>query len=750
MGYEPRLITFFQNGLVKYYKPWLISNEAFPEISNAYAWRGSIRKREGFTLLGTLPGGDKPVQGLKNWLNPATLAQTTVSFSLTKAYRYITTTNLFQDISFLANPPGDAFSFMNGPNDYYWSTNYAGSMWVVNNVAGDFMRFWDGDNGVAGISGGWSGFRPTVNGVTQMTQALIILPYKGRLVVLNTTEGGSNFQSRARWSQIGSPYTGNRQAVAVNNAPPGTGITPGATTIIKVTDTTTFTIGQPAGVTNVIGSIASVLNFNQFNVSAIVVNTSITLDVDTTGLTYTSGGTVQGPGRTIQPVPFEISIFGWRDDIPGRGGYIDADTSERIVSAEIVKDVLIVFFQRSTWRLRYTGNEILPFIWERLNTQYGAESTYSNIAFDEAALAFSRYGWIAASTNDVARIDQQIPDDCFSVVAETTGLTGLSRIQGIRDYFRQFAYWTFPAIEGDDVGDEADEIYAYNYIDKSWSIFTPSVPIRVFGTYSQNFDETWSSLNLPTNTWANFNTTNDKWENFGSSQNIEFPQIVSGDANGNVYIMFEFGEVKNTDNGTNFGFDIKTKRFNPYIEKGLNCRIGYVDIYSTTIPGGEVTFNHYINDQSIPVFSRKLETFPRSIIPIFGLGTGVLTRIVTENPHGFLPNQLVTITDVSGRLLPALINNNTFPITIINSTTFSIPLNSVGTFYTTGGSLNASIRPNSGSATYTRVYLGALAHMHQFEFTLTEGQIADPLNGTAQFELQGMVIWSRPTGMIRG
>lgn len=757
MGYEPRLITFFKNGLVKYYKPWLIAQEAFPEISNAYAWRGSVRKREGYELLATLPAGDLPVQGLKYWINPATLSQTTVAFSLTKAYVFNVISELFQDITFFASPAGTAFSFNNTTFEYYWTCNYAGSLWVTNDrftqvaATPDNMYFWNGNPGVVGVSGGWSIFLPTVHGDVQLRTALIILPYKGRLVVLNTVEGptqgsGSLFPSRARWSQIGTPYTSNTKAVAVNDVPAGTGITPGNPTVIKLADTSSFTIGKPAGITNVIGSIAAVLNFNQFNVSAIVPNVSITIDVDTTGLVYTSGGLVQGPGTTIQPQPYEISIFGWRDDIPGRGGYVDADTSERIVSAEIVKDVLVVFFQRSTWRLRYTGNEILPFIWERINTQYGAESTFSNIPFDEMALAFSRFGWVGADTNSVARIDENIPDSSFSVKSETQGLIGLNRIQGIRDYFRQMAYWTFPSVTQ---GEEPDQIYAYNYIDKNWSIFSPSDTIRVFGTFVKNEDMTWANLSGVNDTWANFNSVNDIWSNFGSSQNLGFPEIIGGDNLGNVYTMFQFGQTINTDNNKLFGFDILTKRFNPYIEQGLKCRIGYVDVYCSTVNAGEITFNHYVDDQLNPVFTRNFEIYPRGLVSIFNILTGLNTIVVTNTAHNLVNGQSVTITDVVGTL-DMVLNNNSFIINVLNPVTFVFSQDSTGFTYVSGGNVNTGILTNYGSATYTRIYLGAIAHMHQFEFTLTDAQIADPKVGSAQFELQGLVIWSRPSGRIRG
>ena len=69
------------------------------------------------------------------------------------------------------------------------------------------------------------------------------------------------------------------------------------------------------------------------------------------------------------------------------GGYIDAATEEAIISAEFIKDRLIVYFERSTWELAYTGNQVLPFTWQKINTELGSESTFSVVPFDKAVLA---------------------------------------------------------------------------------------------------------------------------------------------------------------------------------------------------------------------------------------------------------------------------------------------------------------------------------------------------------------------------
>jgi hypothetical protein len=565
MAYEPRLIAPFEGGgLVTYYKPWLIGFEAFPILEDAYLWRGSCRKREGFSLLAVLP--TTPVQGLKVYYT-TTGNQQLVGFSTTKAYLLISVPNImWSDISFFQTT-GAPISWTGGNDDFFWTTNFASSLWVTNNV--DPLRFWNGST-----TQGWNNQRPIVNGTTRMTACLLIIAHKGRLIALNTTEGGSTFTNRARWSQIGTPYV------------------------------------------------------------------------------LASGG----DPAVVPPTPFAIDDNAWRDDIPGKGGFIDADTNEQIVSCAIVRDVLIVFFQRSTWRLRYTGNEILPFIWERLNTQYGSESPLSSISFDEGILSFSRYGFIEADTNSVDRIDLKIPDQSFFNMRFGTTLNSLRRVQGIRDYYRATAYWCYEDVDTN-TGIN-NRVLAYNYLDKTWAIFKQ--PFRCFGYYKQFNDLQWQNATFA---WE---TANQPWSGPEQSQ---FPQVVAGDADptsGNVYVTYETINDAD-DNGTNFGFDIWTKKFNPYIQQGLRCRLQYVDIYTTRTATGEITLNLYIDDETdTPQMTRKV-----------------------------------------------------------------------------------NISVSTRGEKYERVFLGAIGRFFQIELTLTDAQIADDDTGKEQFELQGMVIWTRPEGRVK-
>lgn len=691
MSYEPKLITpFTESGLSQYFQPFIIGNTAFPTIENAYAWRGNVRKREGYTFFKALPASDKPIQGITSWVNPASLASDSIVFSKTKAYRYNPSAGAYQDISFLTD--GTAFSFGNGDNDYFWTTNFAGSLWVTNGLgripAGEptaerGIMFWNGTPGVPTSSGGWSNHQPPVYidpaGPTTiyLNGCLILIPYKGNLVALNTQEGvidgttppQQTFSNRARWSQLGTPYL----TTSASYVPPPPFNTPGA-----------------------------------------------------------------------------ADDNAWRSDIPGKGGFADADTSERIVSAAIVRDTLIVFFQRSTWRLTYTGDTILPFIWERLNTNYGSESTFSTVSFDEAILAFSRYGWIGSSTNDVARIDQDIPDQSFTVEVGNSSFTSLNRVQGIRDFFRQMAYWTFPVIT--DSTPEPSKIYAYNYIDKNWSIFQPTNHIRVFGYYYTNEDKIWANYNAANNTWENLDDVgNNPWQVLGSGANAGFPLILGGDIDGNLYEMFEFGDdPDDTDNGVPFNFDIFTKRFNPYLNEGHKCRLGYVDIYCSTSIGGQITLNHYIDDMSEPIFSRKVNLYPVGVIDVLTIVPGATTTITTDEPHNLNPGDAINLSGIVGSIGNVLNNSSYIAQMGTVGSTIVLNINTLTLVYVEGGYVWNKNQVWAGSANYKRVYLGAIGHMHQLELTLSEEQLAATGPATATPEIQALVLWTRRVGMIRG
>lgn len=729
MSYEPRLIAPYagDTGLSEYYRPWLIGDAAFAVLEDAYVYRGKVRKREGDTELavlassatinnitnanpavvtvvaiGDIQNGDIitiydvtgmtevnentylvanvvansfdlhnldgtnvnslafgayagagtihfPVNGLANRLIRGTVDEELIAFDRYRAYRFNTATGAFNDISFYQTTSAN-IRWTGSNSQYFWTLGFADGFWVSNNV--DPIRFYNGT-----AAAGWNNQRFTINAAADLvTRARLLFSYYGRMVILDTTEAGSNYYQRARWSQIGTPYV------------PATGADPAVVT--------------PAAI-------------------------------------------------------WATDVTAWRQDQAGKGGYIDADTSERIISASIVNNTLIVFFQFSTWRLRYTGDQILPFIWERINSNYGSESQFGTITFDTAAFAVSRRGFIGSDTNNVKRIDEKIPDRSFQI--ETgTATEGMQLVSATRDYYRKIFYWAIPSADTNQTTN--NRIISYNTEEDAWSILNQSY--RVFGQYKQYEDRTWAMFTeTARDEWEN--QTENYWQNPFLQDNA--PSIVAGHLNGFVYFAFQ-DLSDGTDHGTNFNFDIQTKRFNPYLQSGQSCRLQYVDIYATS------------QQQQILQITAITQAFP--------------AQVTTLNPHNLVTGSEIYFRDIEG--MPE-INNIKYTITVVGANTFTVDgldTTLIGPYTAnTGEVLNRAeitlehyvddndttpaiirtvpISLQGQESRYTRVFVGNGGNFHQIRLKLSDAQLADNIKGRSGFELQGMVIWTRPDSRIK-
>lgn len=187
-----------------------------------------------------------------------------------------------------------------------------------------------------------------------------------------------------------------------------------------------------------------------------------------------------------------LAADAWRSDIAGKGGYIDAPTSEAIISAEFIRDTLVVGFEKSIWKLRYTGNFILPFVWERVDNEFGVESTFSIVRADASQISIGSNGIVACDGINAKRIDSKIPNTVFNIHNENDGLF---RVHGIRDYDKKLIYWTFPSAQNDKT--YPDRVLVFNYEDLSWSFFKDS--LTCFGVLQEFGDKTWADY--PNTTW---------------------------------------------------------------------------------------------------------------------------------------------------------------------------------------------------------------------------------------------------------
>lgn len=226
---------------------------------------------------------------------------------------------------------------------------------------------------------------------------------------------------------------------------------------------------------------------------------------------------------------YEPNTFDAAGNTAGGAGFIDAYTEEKIIAAEFIKDRLIVYFERSTWELAYTGSEVLPFVWQKINTELGAMSTFSSIPFDKEVLGIGQTGIHSCSGANVLRIDNKIPSFVFDTISNLS--VNAARIAGIRDYFQEMVYWTFVNTDYNSTNQNfGTNILVYNYKNNSWAVNDDC--ITTFGYFEQATDTTWASSDPEI--WANWNDT---WESNAVEANKR--QILAGTPEGFTLVIDE-------------------------------------------------------------------------------------------------------------------------------------------------------------------------------------------------------------------
>ncbi len=731
MSYEPKLIAPYKSGLSKYYKPFLIGNDAFTELENCYSSRGVIRKREGSSVIGRIAVW-KTSTGITNASPPVVtsaahglltgdmvfLENTLITNGTVST---ITSNTVGPTTVTLTGAPGITagqsviITGSTGITAINTTRTFNNTPWPVLTVVGNVITISVETSGtyIAGgtlLSGGLekTAFKITVinansfslknlnTGVNYpasgvVTSADIYLPIVGTRTFIQTSSGDEQlivFTPKKAFIYNTTTFVfddiSNSTAPAVISWA-GTKdnffYTSNYATVMWATNNIFNTVAQPVGIRFFNGSTTAGWADHQP-----LLHTTIYLNSALIVLPYkgrlvclsTTEGTNAGPPGQVNtiyyqrarwsqigtpfvanaPTGFSNDANAWSDTITGRGGFIDADTSERIVTAAIIQDTLIVSFQFSTWRLRYTGNEVLPFIWERIETQFGSEATFSSVPFDDGNLTLSRRGIVKATFNDVNRIDIDIPDQVDSFETGDIG-EGLNRIQGVRDFQKRLVYWIYGDQDGSN--QTPNKVLCYNYQDLTWSTFDQS--FTTLGSYKKTTDNTWATWTTP---WNGDTST---WDTPLDQMNAIW--IVAGAKDSRVWQMMN-SEVS-TDNGVNYNFNITTDWINPYFPVGKRCKLAYYDLYVTNTDNGEVTLYNYTDDD---------DSDPWLIKSVF----------TNDNQISLNP-----VKDVK----------------------------------------------------YIRVFLGITSRNHQIKISLSDEQLADSLIGSSDFEIQGIIFHTRMEGRIK-
>lgn len=635
-GYTPFTVANMKTGLEQDIDSFLIAEDAFPELLNAYLWRGRVYKKGGNTLLGRLgtrtqilvsirgagntvinmnlagapidPGSivitdgttvftdtgnttstavnwvitggtgtvqavtnyatgniqitfttanpgvtisaayrvavsaTSPVMGLRRFINPGSIDDGLVAFDMLKSYQYNSTLGVFQDVTFYktSNLP---FSWSGSNSEFFWSVNYQNALWASNGVTGSNFYL------ITGI---------TKAAPAEVTTSVAHALQDGDLITIGNVAGMTAINTGNNGNI--APYTvtvtgANTFTIGVDTTGGAYGVYTGASGIVFVPERSI----QGDGIKwyDGFGVGKGWVNFNpptNGNPRPNIVIGALLMFVykgyfvllNTTEIDLASGAPAAQNffnrarwGKQFNvfyepPVPFASNATynpnNWYDTFAGNGNFANAPTQQTIVAAEFIKDTLVVYFESSVYRLTYTGNELEPFVWEKINTELGAVSTFSIVPFDRQILTVGKNGIYATDSVNVDRIDRIIPDVVFNFQNVNEGP---SRVQAARDYFSEQCYWTYINDDEELVGNKTvtfpNRMLVYNYVAKSFAIFKNSY--TTFGHFNIQNAATWGSLPNP------FSSYSTPWGSFFFQEGV--PVVIAGNQQGFVFNLTE-------------------------------------------------------------------------------------------------------------------------------------------------------------------------------------------------------------------
>lgn len=649
-----------------------------------------------------------------------------------------------------------------GNSDYFWGYNWKGVtddqtyLFVTNAVQADGIKYYDPSNS----PDFWTTINPINNNIFRTVTARIVLPFKDRLIFLNTVEQDLSGEANQFSMANTDSSTGNFDQI-VASAPYGPGYAIGDQFIVG---NAVFTIlsdavgAQAMDVAALPGlTLPPTATFTFASGELIITGNGTNLGLP---VYYFSVTIVDGINRTfVNRCRFSLNgdptrANGWVDQRPGLGGYIDAPTKEAIVTAQFLRDRLIVYFESSTWELAYTGNQVLPFVWQQINTELGAESTFSQVPFDKVVLGVGNVGIHACNGSNVERIDDKIPDEVFDI---HTADNDIQRVYGIRDYFFETVYWTFPDASRVESTPYNNKILVYNYKTGSWAINDDS--ITVFGYYQSAIMSDQNSL-----TWAQANI---KWEDAtypwvsptppGQLQ-AKFKNVIAGNQEGFTFIL-------NSDSTNSPSLQITdlTPGVRSIVAIDHNLNLGdFVRIENvqgvTNLNGTIVEISQVIDPDT---FNFTIDYFAAQPTGTY-IGGGTLTRVtppdITTKQYNFYAEQgrNAYISQVNFFVLKTEIGDSGHggELTVDYSVSSSAEsLVDMGT--NTGAILGNSILETSPYAlvpleqTQERlwhpVYLQGDGECLQMRLYMTQEQIFNPDISEQGFELHAMIIYTTPT-----
>ena len=306
--------------------------------------------------------------------------------------------------------------------------------------------------------------------------------------------------------------------------------------------------------------------------------------------------------------PGNIEPQAWVSNIQGFGGFVDLDTTQRIISAAVTQGSLILGMESEQRRITLTGVETDPFSATVINPEYGTAGTFAIIPMDQGILTTGEYGFLTTSSYDAKRFDEKIIQQIFTISANNNGF---ERICGGRDFKNEVIYFTFASSDNDASNIYPNRTVVYNYREGSFALWNET--FSTYGLFKVQLGLTWPFYFTPWESWFV------NWEDLGGDTIVE-PFVAGGTPQGFIMLKWDSGKAGSFNQASLFIQSIIVSAFtativspNHNLEQGM-----FLGMWNGTPATGSLQFIGQVN------FITDIDTFnitfsssgnPSAIVP---------------------------------------------------------------------------------------------------------------------------------------
>ncbi len=514
MTYQSFLISNYATGFDRELQPWLLPNDAFVELLDGYVYRGVTNKRDGYSGF---------ANGLKSTY---------------------TESRMVHQIAAVA-PATGAIDGVNA--SFTWTLTAPVARGRVVITGSNPVQVLT-DNGVGGFTGNGTG---TINYTTGAVSITFTLPPAIASTVLLTYSYHPGFPVMGVMSFY--PTNNVRQLIVADTTYVNR-YNPSTDRLDDISSSTPYNCSPT--------DFWSWVNYaNASSVPRLLFCNGVVGDViqQYDGTTVSAYAPTFTPGTlnarqmfnvrdrlvlfqtieagTLYPRRIRISGTGANcdnfDNTATGAGFIDIPDNTWFFGAAFNRDDVLFFTEAATWMMKYTGNDVTPFVLEKIDGSRGSAAAFSVISYLNRTLAISPRGLILSDGYQVDRMDNNIPDFSFNNILSDQFERCFS---GFLDEDRD-VYLIYPS-EGTIrppllTNGESDRILVSNFEEDNFAIYR--IPLSCMGNFQIAITIQWSDLTVANGypTWDALAEKFGNWNSFPFSRGS--PISIGGGHKGEIW-----------------------------------------------------------------------------------------------------------------------------------------------------------------------------------------------------------------------